>query len=116
MTKEVEQEKRRILVTLTPSESKRLIAKGVKNLEVVQRALKHGTVVVGLGTTNAFVAEEILSGLGEEAKIEIEKQRYAAGVVTARGTCIVAKAERERDLIIKKGRVSEISNETGAKK
>ncbi|OYT67159.1 hypothetical protein B6V00_01560 [ANME-1 cluster archaeon ex4572_4] len=109
MTKEVEQEKRRILVTLTPSESKRLIAKGVKNLEVVQRALKHGTVVVGLGTTNAFVAEEILSGLGEEAKIEIEKQRYAAGVVTARGTCIVAKAERERDLIIKKGRVSEIS-------
>ncbi|MDI6811737.1 MAG: hypothetical protein QMD80_08765, partial [archaeon] len=54
-------EKEKILITLTPSESKRLIAKGVKNLEEVQRALKHGTIIITLGTTNAYVVEEILN-------------------------------------------------------
>ncbi|MHC1610317.1 MAG: hypothetical protein ACXQTW_01740 [Candidatus Methanospirareceae archaeon] len=110
------EDKRRIVITLTPSESKRLIAKGVKDLEEVQRALKHGTVVITLGTTNAYVAEEILndasgSGDGEE----MDKQRYAAGVITDRGTCIVPKEERVREVILKNGKISDESIEEAIK-
>ena len=94
----------KILIALTPSESKRLIAKGVKNLDEVQRALKHGTIVIGLGTTNAYVAGEILNDFSGS---EIDKQRYAAGVITDKGTCVVTKAEREKDVIIKNGKISE---------
>ena len=97
-------EKEKILIALTPSESKRVIAKGVKNLEEVQRALKQGTVIIGLGTTNAYVADEILSELSGANKID--KQRYAAGVITDKGTCVVTKEEREKDIIIKNGVVS----------
>lgn len=64
------------LFTLTSSESKRLIAKGVKAMPGVQRALKEGTIIVAGGTTNAFVAEELLG-------IEIEdKTGYTMGIVT----------------------------------
>jgi hypothetical protein len=105
-------EKEKILIPLTPSESKRLIAKGVKSLDEVQRALKHGTIIIGLGTTNAYVADEILNdvlGFGSEKKID--KRRYAAGVITDKGTCVVKKEEREKDVIIKNGEISEESIE-----
>lgn len=94
-------ENKKILISLTPSESKRVIAKGVKNLEEVQRALKQGTIIIGLGTTNAYVADEILSELLGANKID--KQRYAAGVITDKGTCVVTKEEREKEVIIKNG-------------
>jgi hypothetical protein len=45
---------------LTVSEGKRLIAKGVAALPVVQEAMRSGTVAVTKGTTNAYVAEELL--------------------------------------------------------
>ncbi len=107
-------EKVKILIALTPSESKRLIAKGVKNLEEVQRALKHGTIIIGLGTTNAYVAEEILDELpniGAKSEKKIDRQRYAAGVITEKGTCVVAKEEREKEVIIKNGEISDESIE-----
>jgi len=63
------------LVALTPSESKRVIAKGVAALPEVKRAMDRGLVVIGRGTTNAFVAEELT---GE--KIE-HKSYYAAGFI-----------------------------------
>ena len=95
----------KILITLTPSESKRLIAKGVTNLEEVQRALTHGTIIITLGTTNAYVAEEILNALPGSER-EIDKQRYAAGVITSEGTCIVPKADREKEVLITDGKIS----------
>ncbi len=118
-------EKGKILITLTPSESKRLIAKGVRNLEEVQRALKLGTIVITLGTTNAYVVEEILNdvpgsennkplqgfrGQRGEAPL-IDKRRYAAGVITDSGTCVVPKEEREKELVLKNGKISEESME-----
>ena len=63
------------LVALTPSESKRVIAKGVAALPEVKRAMERGLIVVGRGTTNAFVVEELT---GE--KIE-NKSHYAAGFI-----------------------------------
>lgn len=45
---------------LTVAESKRLIAKAVARMPVVQTALKDGMVIVCKGTTNTYVAEELL--------------------------------------------------------
>jgi hypothetical protein len=100
----------RILITLTPSESKRLIAKGVTNLEEVQRALKHGTIIIALGTTNAYVAEEILNVLSGSER-GIDRARYAAGVITSDGTCVVPKANRVNDMLITDGEISDLGIE-----
>jgi hypothetical protein len=60
---------------LTVAEGKRLIAKGVAAMEKVQRALEDGIVVVTKGTTNAYVAEELLGG-------PIPKRKYVLGRTT----------------------------------
>lgn len=62
----------RAIVVLTPSESKRLIAKGVKEMPEVKEAMKSGRIVIIGGTTNAYVAEE-LTGKG------VHKFWFAAG-------------------------------------
>jgi hypothetical protein len=49
---------------LTTAASKRLIAKGMAQHPDIQRVLKKGTLVIIAGTTNGYVAEEILSLLG----------------------------------------------------
>jgi len=46
-------------VVLTVSEGKRLIAKAVAQMPIVQRALADGTLIIAKGTTNTYVAEEI---------------------------------------------------------
>lgn len=60
---------------LTVSEGKRLIAKAVAALPTVQQAMQSGTVVVTKGSTNAYVAEELL---GEA----IPKGSYVLGRTT----------------------------------
>ena len=45
---------------ITPTMGKRLIAKTIANHPAVRKALKNGTVVIVAGTTNGYVAEEIL--------------------------------------------------------
>lgn len=45
---------------LTVAEGKRLIAKAVVQMPIVQAALKDGMVIVCKGTTNTYVAEELL--------------------------------------------------------
>ncbi len=47
-------------VLLTVSESKRLIARGLLNYPPVQRALKSGKLLITKGTTNTYIAEEVL--------------------------------------------------------
>ena len=45
---------------LTVAEGKRLIAKGIARMPAVERAMQDGIVVVCKGTTNTYVAEELL--------------------------------------------------------
>ena len=59
-------------ILLTVAESKRLIAKAVAELPEVKRALEKGTIVITKGSTNAYVAEEILGA-------EIDKNGYVIG-------------------------------------
>ena len=62
--------------TLTPSESKRLIAKGVAAMDIVKKAQENAYLVLAGGTTNAFIAQELL---GKEG---IEPQRCSFGIST----------------------------------
>lgn len=72
---------KQVQITLTPRESKRIIAMGVKRLPVVEKAMKKGTVLIALGTTNAYVAEELTGK-------RIEHERYAAGYVDETTTVV----------------------------
>jgi hypothetical protein len=47
-------------VVLTVAESKRLIARGFKRLPEVRRALAEGRILIAQGSTNTYIAEELL--------------------------------------------------------
>ena len=73
----------KLLATLTPAEGKRLIGKAIAAMDVVQDALREGTIVVATSTTNAYVMEELL---GEEIP---DKGMFTAGVITAKSCCLI---------------------------
>ncbi len=75
MTTQPETQIESAIAVLNPSESKRLIAKAVAVMPEVKAALKKGTVVINMGTTNAYVAEEILGTVIEH------KSDCASGVI-----------------------------------
>lgn len=83
--------------SLTPSESKRLIGMAVSQHAKVKKALKSGIVAVGLGSTNAFVVEEIL-------KKRIDKEKYVAGFLDEKGPCVVHQKNRLPEVVLKNGR------------
>jgi len=85
-------------VVLTSSESKRLIGKAVASMEVVKEALKSGLIILVKGTTNSYVAEEIL-------KKPIEKERYGRGIVVPEGLSYLPEEESIPDVIIEKGKM-----------
>lgn len=87
---------RRLLATLTPPESKRLIGRGVSSLPQVRAALSEGTVVIAPGTTNAYVYEEIT---GER----IDRGRFAIGIVTRWGTCVSKASVRMPEVVLSRG-------------
>lgn len=90
------------LFTLTSSESKRLIAKGVTALPVVQKALLAHTVVISGGTTNAFVAEELL-----HLRIE-DKTGFTIGIVTNGEPGLSTSPNRLHPFVVTKGKPLEI--------
>jgi hypothetical protein len=63
---------------VTPSAGKRLIAKALASDETVLNALKLGTVVIVAGTTNGYVAEEILKAIG--ATNSFSRKRFFRGI------------------------------------
>ncbi len=83
-------------ITLTVAESKRLIAKAVKEHPLVRDAMKEGIVAVALGSTNAYVLEELL---GEP----VEKERYVAGLMDRRGACVVPENKRLETVFFERG-------------
>jgi hypothetical protein len=87
-----------VQITLTPAESKRLIAKAVVKLGEVKKAFKNGIILIGVGTTNAYVAEELLGRT-------IERDRFVAGVVLPKGTFVLPAERRLKEIIIRKGKI-----------
>jgi len=64
---------------LTPAAGKRLIGKAVARHPGVLAALKGGTVVVVAGTTNGYVAEELLATIGQAQ--DFRKGRFFRGII-----------------------------------
>lgn len=90
------------LFTLTSSESKRFIAKGVKALPEIQQALTAHTIIVSGGTTNAFVAEELLG-------ISIpDKTGFTVGIVTNGRPEHSSSPNRTYPYVIKQGKPQDI--------
>ncbi|MGB2853456.1 MAG: hypothetical protein WBC55_03295, partial [Dehalococcoidia bacterium] len=67
-------------VSLTPTESKKLIAKAVVNLDVVKKAMDQGTVVMHPSSSTIFIAEEIT---GESPKTPV----WLCGLIAPKGAC-----------------------------
>lgn len=63
---------------LTPAAGKRLIGKALVVHPVVSSVLKTGTLVIVAGTTNGYVAEEILASIGQEQ--EFSGKKFFRGV------------------------------------
>jgi len=87
------------LFTLTSAESKRLLAKAVAAMPEVQNALQNSMVIIGAGTTNAFVLEELT---GEQ----VDKARYTAGIIAKGRQCITPASERTAPAVFVKGEKS----------
>jgi len=86
------------LITLTPAESKRLIAKGIVTQPEIINAKQGGYLLVGRGSTNAYILEELL---GEP----VAKERYCAGQVIKGFLCVLGAGERIQPVTFHRGEV-----------
>ncbi|MFX1607312.1 MAG: hypothetical protein ACFFDD_15605 [Promethearchaeota archaeon] len=86
---------KKLLVTLTPAEGKRLIAKGLLALDFIQNALKKGYLCITMGTTSGYLVEEILG--------EYDKTRHIAGIVLPKGLAVTDGKKRAFDAIFHNG-------------
>jgi len=68
---------------ITPAMGKRLIAKGMAQRPDIQRVLEQGNLVIIAGTTNGYVAEEILTLLGQAA--EFSRVGFRRGITVPPG-------------------------------
>ncbi|NYB52304.1 MAG: hypothetical protein HVN35_07100 [Methanobacteriaceae archaeon] len=64
---------------ITPAAGKRLIAKAIASYPPLEEALESGTVVIIAGTTNGYVAEEVLSKIGQIDGFS--RKRFFRGIV-----------------------------------
>ena len=97
------------LVVLTPSESKRLIARAVANLPEVKRALAEGLIIIARGTANTFAAEEIMDIVMEP------KSEYSRGCIVCGELRVNAKRGGRSDFVLRKGQMAEITPQEAIK-
>ena len=90
------------LFTLTPAESKRLIAKATAVLPEVQAKMQQGTIIIGAGTTNAFVLEELTGK-------PVDKARYTAGIIAEGRHCVTHPRDRLDPVVLTDGKPADIS-------
>lgn len=88
---------------LTVSESKRLIAKGVAANKDVRERLQHGMVIITLGTTNTYIAEEL-------AGLEAPRGSFVTGRIFPTGKEDFAKdLKRRSEIVLVNGQISDLS-------
>ena len=91
------------IIVLTVSESKRLIAKGVVNLDIVNKALSSGIIAVAKGTTNGYVVEELLNK-------RIDKTAYILGkTLPEKMEGLYSFPAPAKDVVLKNGEPIDIS-------
>jgi hypothetical protein len=96
---------------LTPSAGKRLIAKTLAKHPAIVKALKNGTLVIVAGTTNGYVAEEILKT--HKITNDFSRKHFFRGItlpptqaVTGEGR-LIDESKFPGDIIITKGVLQE---------
>jgi hypothetical protein len=90
-------------VVLTVSEGKRLIAKAVAQLPVVKEALNEGRVIIAKGTTNTYVAEELLGRT-------IEHGAYVLGrTFPAKAEVGFGSVESIKEVVLVNGKAVDVS-------
>ena len=75
----------RAQVSLTPTESKKLIAKAVASLEIVQKAFKNGIIALHPSSSTIFIVEELI---GRFPDTEV----WVCGIIVPKGACLSAEA------------------------
>ncbi len=92
---------------ITPAAGKHLIGKALAGHPIIRKVLSSGTLAIIAGTTNGFVAEEILKTIGE--KLDFNRSRFIRGITLppARPTTPSGRLPDEKafpgDLILVKG-------------
>lgn len=87
---------------LTVSESKRLIAKGIAANKEVQDRLKNGIVIITLGTTNTYIAEEL-------ANLEAPRGSFVTGRIFPSSKEDFAKGlKRRSEIVLIKGKITDL--------
>ena len=93
----------RALFVLTPAESKRLIGKAVAALPEVKHAQKNDYLLIGHGSTNVYVAEEVL---GKEKIAELlDRNTYLSGLLVRGTLCSTLAQEKGPILLLKQGQL-----------
>jgi hypothetical protein len=87
----------------TVAESKRLIAKAVAQMPIVKKALTEGMVIICHGTTNTYVAEEIIGEKIEHmsfvfGKVKPEKNAKKYPEVERIGPVVLIKGQRKQGI------------------
>lgn len=84
---------------LHPAASKYLIARGVSRLPEVQQALKNGRILIGAGTTNIQVVEQLL------ACQVTDPTSHVAGLITQGVPCVTPAEKRQGPWCIDHGKL-----------
>jgi hypothetical protein len=87
----------RALFALNPYESRRFIAKAVARLPEVKKAKEEGEIVIAHGSTNVYVAEEILG------RNPYPSDQFLSGLVVNRVLCTTEMGEKPPMVMIRKG-------------
>ena len=92
---------------ITPAAGKRLIAKVLTKHPTILKAIKNGTIVIIAGTTNGYVAEEILKA--HHVSNDFSRKHFFRGItlppsfkMTGEGR-LVDENEAPEDVVITKG-------------
>lgn len=88
---------------LTVSESKRLIAKGIAANKDVKDRLENGIVIITLGTTNTYLAEEL-------AGLSAPRESFVTGRIFPSSKEDFARGmKRQSEIVLMKGKPADIS-------
>lgn len=92
---------------ITPAAGKRLIAKALIKYNAITKVLKSGTVAIIAGTTNGYIAEEMLSSINQAD--DFSRKRFFRGIVLPPGGPVTGtgriadESEFPGDVIIQDG-------------
>lgn len=89
------------LITLTPEQSKILIALGVVAHPSVVACMRKGRIAVCRGTTNAMVLETLMKLVAPDKRLKTEPEKYFSGWISHEG--LVANQDRSPEIWFKDG-------------